>query len=293
VIDSTRGILAMSASVVVFIFNDALMKLASEAMPPIQAIGLRGILATGWCMVALAVRGEWRGARRLLHPAVALRGSLEAAAAISYLVPLAFIPFAIATAINLSTPLFLAVLAVLLLGEQVGWRRWTAVAVGFVGVIIMLDPLGLSFHAMSLVVLGATFCYSVSTVLVRVNSRHDSDAATLFWFSVVTSVVSFGAAIPDWVWPSAIDWVWLLTLGLLGGVAQVLVTRAWRLAPAAVLAPFDYAGIVMAVLYGYLWFKEQPSWTVWLGLPLVIGSGLYILYRERIRARGKGLEALA
>ena len=72
-------------------------------------------------------------------------------------------------------------------------------------------------------------------------------------------------------------------------MAQILVTRAWRLAPAAVLAPFDYAGIVLAVLYGYLWFKEEPSWTVWLGLPLVIGSGLYILHRERVRARGEGL----
>ena len=74
-----------------------------------------------------------------------------------------------------------------------------------VGVIVMLDPLGLSFQTMSLVVLGATFCYSMSTVLVRVNSRHDSDAATLFWFSVVSSVVSVGAAIPDWIWPTAID----------------------------------------------------------------------------------------
>jgi drug/metabolite transporter (DMT)-like permease len=70
----------------------------------------------------------------------------------------------------------------------------------------------------------------------------------------------------------------------LGGVAQILVTRAWRLAPAAVVAPFDYVSIVLAKLYGFFWFKEQPSWMVWLGLPLVIGSGLYILHRERVRA---------
>ncbi|MDP2376996.1 EamA family transporter, partial [Reyranella sp.] len=83
------------------------------------------------------------------------------------------------------------------------------------------------------------------------------------------------------------DWVWLTVLGLLGGVAQILITRAWRLAPAAVLAPFDYTSIVLAVLFGYLWFHEEPSWTVWYGLPLVIGSGLYILHRERVRARGR------
>ena len=108
----------MSASVVVFIFNDALIKLASETMPALQAIGLRGIFATGWCVLAIAVRREWRQVHRVAQPMVALRGFLEAAAAITYLVALAYIPFAIATAVNMSTPLFLAVLAVLMLGEE-------------------------------------------------------------------------------------------------------------------------------------------------------------------------------
>jgi len=105
-----RGILAMSASVVVFIFNDALIKLAAETMPPLQAIGLRGVFATMWCGFALLLRGEWGQIHRIRHPMVALRGVLEAVAAISYLVALAYIPFAIATAVNLSTPLFLAAL---------------------------------------------------------------------------------------------------------------------------------------------------------------------------------------
>jgi drug/metabolite transporter (DMT)-like permease len=113
----------------------------------------------------------------------------------------------------------------------------------------------------------------------------------MFWFSAASSVVSLLAGIPDWIWPTPMDWLWLTLLGLLGGVAQILVTRAWRLAPAAVLAPFDYASIVLAVLYGYLWFREEPSWTVWLGLPLVMGSGLYILHRERVRARERNLAA--
>ena len=108
---------------------------------------------------------------------------------------------------------------------------------------------------------------------------------SLFWFSLAASAVSLIGAIPEWKWPTPMDWVWLILLGLLGGVAQILITRAWRLAPAAVLAPFDYASIVLAVLFGYLWFKEEPSWTVWFGLPLVMGSGLYILHRERVRAR--------
>ena len=194
-----------------------------------------------------------------------------------------------AYAISYASPFFMVALSVPLLSEQVGWRRWSAVAVGFAGVILILDPWSIGFQPLSLVVLGATFCYSLSTVLVRLISRHDEDAATLFWFAIVSTVFSLFGAIPNWIWPTPADWFWLVVLGLLGGMGQVLVTRAWRHAPAAILAPFDYGGIVLVMIYGYFWFHEQPSWTVWLGLPLVIASGLYILQRERIRARERVL----
>jgi drug/metabolite transporter (DMT)-like permease len=198
-------------------------------------------------------------------------------------------PLVDAYAISYAAPLFMVALSVPLLGEQVGWRRWTAVGVGFAGVILMLDPWAIGLQVNSLIVLGATFCYALSTILVRRVSRYDQDAATLFWFSVVSSAFALTGAIPQWVWPTPIDWLWLTVLGLLGGIGQVLVTRAWRLAPAAILAPFDYTGIVLAVAYGYFWFHEQASWTIWLGLPLVVASGLYILHRERIRARERAL----
>jgi len=201
-------------------------------------------------------------------------------------------PLVDAYAISFAAPLFMVALSVPMLGEPVGWRRWTAVVVGFIGVLIMLDPWGIEIHTMSLIVLGATFCYALSTVMIRLLSRHDSDIVALFWLFLATSVASLAGAIPTWIWPTPIDWVWLLMIGLLGGVAQILSTRAWRLAPAAILAPFDYTSIVLAVLFGYLWFKEEPSWTVWLGLPLVIGSGLYILHRERVRARQRAMAAL-
>jgi drug/metabolite transporter (DMT)-like permease len=290
---SLLGIYFKLASLVLFCTMDAMVKALGDDYGPFQLMLFRSAVA----MLPIAII-VWRaGDARIVRSsrpwlqAARIVAGLGSTAGFFYVFPR--MPLVDAYAISFAAPLFMVGLAVPLLGEQVGWRRWTAVAVGFVGVIVMLDPLGISFHTISLVVLAATFCYSLSTVLVRLLSRHDSDAATMFWFSVVSSVVSLGAAIPDWVWPSPMDWVWLLLLGLLGGVAQVLVTRAWRLAPANVLAPFDYAGIVLAVLYGYLWFKEETSWTVWLGLPLVIGSGLYILHRERVRARRRGLAAIA
>ena len=195
-------------------------------------------------------------------------------------------PLVDAYAISFAAPLFMVALSVPLLRRGRGLAALDARSPSASsGVLIMLDPWGMEIHPISLILLGATFCYALSTILVRLLSRHDHDIVTLFWFALAASAVSLVGAIPEWKWPTPMDWVWLTVLGLLGGVAQILITRAWRLAPAAVLAPFDYTSIVLAVLFGYLWFHEEPSWTVWFGLPLVIGSGLYILHRERVRAR--------
>jgi drug/metabolite transporter (DMT)-like permease len=289
---SLFGIYLKLASLALFCTMDAMVKALGDTYGPFQLMLFRSAVAMFPIAFLVWRAGDVRVVRsnRPWLQVARIVAGLGSTAGFFYIFPR--MPLVDAYAISFAAPLFMVALSVPLLGEQVGWRRWSAVAIGFVGVIIMLDPLGISLHTMSLVVLAATFCYSLSTILVRLASRYDSDIATLFWFSVVSTAVSLVLAIPDWIWPTAIDWVWLLTLGLLGGIAQILVTRAWRLATAAVLAPFDYAGIVLAVLYGYLWFKEEPSWTVWFGLPLVIGSGLYILHRERVRARQRTIAAL-
>src|SRR4051812_3631166 len=130
----------MSAAVLVFIFNDALIKLAAETVPSVQAIGVRGLFATLWVVLALLASGTWRQMGGLVHRQVMLRGVLEAAAAIVYLVALFHIQFAVATAINLSTPLIFTALAVVMLKEDVRWRRWAAVIVGFMGVLMVIQP---------------------------------------------------------------------------------------------------------------------------------------------------------
>jgi drug/metabolite transporter (DMT)-like permease len=286
------GIYCRLTGLALFCTMDAMVKALGGVYGPFQLMLFRSAVAL--VPIAFIV---WRAgdflivrSRRPWLQVVRILAGLGSTAGFFYVFPR--MPLVDAYAISFAAPFFIVGLAVPLLGEQAGWRRWSAVAVGFVGVIVMLDPFGLSFHAMSLVVLAATFCYSVSTVMVRFVSRYDHDAATLFWFALASCVVGLVAGAPDWIWPTAMDWVWLILLGALGGVAQVLVTRAWRLAPAGILAPFDYASIVLAMLYGYFWFHEQPSWTVWLGLPLVIGSGLYILHRERLRTRQRAMAAM-
>jgi len=280
-----HGIYFKLSALVLFCTMDAMVKALGGTYGPFQLMLFRNAVA----MLPIAVI-VWRaGGLRIVRSkrpglqAVRILAGLGSTAGFFYVFPR--MPLVDAYAISFSAPLFMVALSVPILGEPVGWRRWTAVGVGFAGVLVMLDPFAIEFHLVSLVILAATFCYALSTVLVRKLSRHDPDVVTLFWFAIVGTVVSIGCAIPEWKWPPLLDWVWLLTLGLLGGCAQVLITRAWRLAPAAILAPFDYTAIVLAMAYGYLWFREEPSWTVWYGLPLVTGSGLYILHRERVRAR--------
>jgi drug/metabolite transporter (DMT)-like permease len=288
VIGSTRGILAMSASVVVFIFNDALIKLASETMPALQAIGLRGIFATGWCVLAIVVRREGRHVHRLAHPAVALRGFLEAAAAITYLVALAWIPFAIATAVNMSTPLFLAVLAVLLLGEQVGWRRWSAITVGFVGVLLVIQPEPGDINGWTwLVVLS-----SLLGALRDIAARWVPPAVPSLVVSL-SSAVTVGAV--GCLWASVEGWHPMPARGvayiaasslLLASGYQFLIIALRSRTEYSVMGAFRYASVLWAIALGYVLWGDVPNTLAVAGIAVVMGSGLYILHRERVRRAG-------
>jgi drug/metabolite transporter (DMT)-like permease len=286
------GIYARVAALVLFSTMDAMVKALGESYGPFQMMLFRSTIA----LVPLYFLFRNAGGLRLVRSNRPVLQVLRIATGFGSLLGFFYIfprmPLVDAYAISYAAPLFMVGLAAPILGETAGWRRWSAVAVGFAGVLVMLELWNISVHWLSLVVLAATFCYSLSAVLTRLISRYDHDAATIFWFCLFASVVSLIGAIPEWKWPTPADWFWLSSLGLIGGVAQILATRALRLAPASILAPFDYSSIGLAVLYGYLWFKEEPSPAVWYGLPLVIGSGLYILHRVRVHARQRSVTAL-
>ena len=284
-IDNRRGILAMSGSVVVFIFNDALIKLATETMPPLQAIGLRGCFATLWCVLALLARGELRHAHMLRDRWVAARGLLEATAAISYLIALAYIPFAIATAINMSTPLVLASLAVLLLGEIVGWRRWTAIAVGFGGVLMVIQPHPGEVNVWTWMVVFSSFVGATRDVIAR-------------WVPprVPTLVVSLSSAVTlavvGLVWATIDGWQPMSLRGvayvvgsslLLAAGYQLLMISLRSGAEFSVIGSFRYASVLWAIAIGYVLWGDVPNLLAVAGIAVVVGAGLYILHRERVR----------
>jgi len=293
--DPVGGIYSKLVGIALFSTMDAMVKELGAHYPTLQIMFFRSLIsmlpllwliqaAGGW--TTLTTRQPGLQLARVVVSFLSLFGFF-------YLFPL--MPLAELYAISFAAPFFMTALAVPMLGERVGWRRWSAVAVGFAGVLVIVQPGSAAFHPLSLAVLAATLCYALSMIFVRRLSRTDSDQTTIMVVSVsavgLSGLIIAGNELggrplgPLWIWPTAIDWLWLIAIGLTGGFAQILVTRAWRLAPAAVLAPFDYAAIIFALAYGWLFWREVPTPWLWVGLPLIIGSGLYILHRERVRAR--------
>lgn len=191
------------------------------------------------------------------------------------------LPLPEATTLQFTLPIFATILGALILREPTGWHRWSAVACGFLGVVIVAQP-GTG-HMASLGVLsgltGAALSAGVS-ILLRQISKTESPATIVFWFSALSvpptaiGIAIYGAAHP---WET---WALLACVGLTGGVAQLLMTGALSAAPVSVVVPMDYTGLVWASLYGWMIFGDVPTPATWIGAPIIIASGLYIAWRE-------------
>lgn len=284
-VDNTRGILAMSAAVVVFIFNDMLIKLAAETVPAAQAIAVRGVFATLWCGLALLATGSWRQAHWAAHPRVLFRSLLEAAAAIIYLVALFRIPFAIANAVNLSTPLILTVLAVLILKEDVRWRRWTAVSIGFVGVLLVIQPHPGQLNAWAWVALSGTLIGCFRDIFVRFLPAGVPTLVVSFSTAVMVGLVAGLLALSEGLQPMTTREVGLIAASslLLAMGYQLLVVALRSGGEFSVIGSFRYSSILWALAIGYVVWGEVPNALAMAGIGVIVASGLYILHRERVR----------
>lgn len=284
-IDNTRGILAMSASVVVFIFNDALIKLAAESLPPAQVVGVRGLFASAWCAMALAASGGWRHVPGIAHPAVFVRGLLEAGAALTYLIALSHTPFAIATAVNLSTPLFLTLLAIVILREDVRWRRWSAILLGFVGVLMVIQPRPGDINSWTWLVVGASAMGALRDILGRyIPSRVPTAVMSLWSAAAVGLVGGLVTFIHGWQ-PMTLHEVGLLLAAslLLAAGYQLLMLALRSGAEFSVMGSFRYSSVLWALGIGYVVWGDVPNTLALAGIAAVVGAGLYILHRERVR----------
>jgi drug/metabolite transporter (DMT)-like permease len=278
------GVLLKLASVVLLSSLAACVKYLGDGVPTGQIIFVRGVISAA-VLGGIAWRFEGlqilRTGRLKSH---ALRSLAGTASMFCWFTALTLIPLADFTAISFTAPLFLTVLAMLFLGERIHAYRWTALAIGFVGVLITIGP-HLSFGGSSygvLVAFGAAVFSALAIVTLRSMSGAGGEhpLAITFYFSLTTVIVSAVTALWGWPMPTAEQWTFIVIAALLGAFGQLLMTMSYRYAEASTLAPLDYTNLLFAVALGYYVFAEVPHWSMWIGAPLVIVAGLIILWRE-------------
>lgn len=274
----------------VFLFTTmaALIKATSADVPPGEAVFFRSFFAIPVIVAWLALRGELR------HGLVAhnftghvWRGLLGTSAMGMTFAGLGLLPLPEVTAIGYATPIFTLILAALMLGERIRLVRISAVLLGLVGVMIMLWPRlgrGLDLEDAAtlgaVLILAATMARALVQIHVRRLVRTEHTAAIVFYFSVTASVMSLMTLPFGWVVPSFEIGLLLVLAGLLGGIAQILVTSSYRFGAASMLAPYDYASMIFAIVIGYVWFGELPTLVMTIGATLVIAGNVLVIWRE-------------
>jgi drug/metabolite transporter (DMT)-like permease len=273
----------MLAATSLFAGMDALVKLLMTEYSLIQVLFFRA----GFGLVPL-VPLLWRNGLRTVATrrpwAHVVRSAIGLLAVGCFFMAFHHLPLVQVTAIGFAAPLLITALSVPLLKETVSAGRWAAVAVGFGGILIVAGPEAWSgdlLGAGAAFAMAGTFLYALVMVMMRDMGRTEAAVTTVFWFSVLTLVLT-GAALPlVWQAPDPRAWVLFAAAGILGGLGQLLIARAVRLAPASVVAPFDYFHIVVSSSLGWLVFAEIPTATTLAGALVVMASGLYVLRAER------------
>ncbi|MCJ8141322.1 DMT family transporter [Ancylobacter sp. A5.8] len=293
--NAAKGIALQIGATFLFTIMAALVRIVSGTVPTGEVVFARSFFALFPLLALLAWRNEISAAVRTAHPAGHIvRGTIGVTAMGLSFTALAHIPLADATAIGFTAPLITVALAALLLHESVRLYRWAAVMVGLGGVVIMLWPhMGAGFDTADSVIgascalLGAVFTAG-AMVQVRRLTATETTAAIVFYFQALAAVAGLATAAWGWHLPSLLEAVLLVAIGVLGGIAQILLTESYRYAPASVVAPFAYSAMLWSLLLGFVLFAEVPPLLVLLGGLIVIGAGLYVLWQDRRHA-----EALA
>jgi len=261
----------------------ACVKLLGQAIPAGQTMFFRGLITALMLMFIAGQRGELRLLATGNWRAHAARSMCGTASMFGWFMALTMLPLAEVTAVVFSAPLFLTVLAMLFLNERIHVFRWTALAIGFTGMLIMIGP-HLSFGQGSAlgasVALGAALLAAFAMLFLRSMSGAEHAITITFYFSLTTMVVAAFTALWGWPMPTPAQWLLIGLVGLLGAIGQLLLSYAYRDAEASTIAPLDYANLIFAAAIGYWVFGETPWWSTWIGAPLVVVSGLLILWRE-------------
>lgn len=305
--DSTKGVAFLVAGVAVFSVQDLILKLLSGDYPLHQAMVLRSLTAIPFLLALVHYEA---GLKSLFTPgtgAMIRRGVIMFIAYTAYYIALPALPMATTVALYFSAPLFITLLSVLILKEQVGPRRWMALLAGFVGVVIMVRPTGAVFEWAALLPVLSGFAYALSMISARRLGATESAAALAFWGNavflaaalVMSAILGTGAygdqahpslafLLRGWAMPTPFDALLMMSCGVIAAAGLTLLTQAYRIAEASVVTPFEYTGLLWSVIYGWVFWRQWPDATAWAGIAIIIGAGLYVLWREQAAKAQRG-----
>ena len=285
-----RGIALKIASVCVFVAMASLIKATSDHVPPGQAVFFRSFFALPVIIAWLWMRHELSTGLRTVSPLGHVwRGVVGTSAMGLGFAGLGLLPLPEVTAIGYAAPILVVVFAAMFLGEDVRLFRLSMVALGMLGVVIVLSPrLSLggadTTHAEALgamIVLTSAVCAALAQVFVRKMVATETTSAIVFWFSITATLMSLLTLPWGWVIPGPREAMLLILAGVLGGVGQILLTSSYREADASLIAPFEYSSMLLALGVGYMIFDEIPSTTMLVGAAIIITAGIAIILRER------------
>ncbi|WP_448188192.1 DMT family transporter [Azospirillum sp. sgz301742] len=283
--NAPRGIMMMLIAVFLFSILNVLVRVTTADYPLTQVTFFRNAFALLPVWATVMTQGGF-GTIRTARPMGHLWRSCIGLLSMTLMFwSFHLLPLADAVALNFAAPLFLTALSVPLLSEKVGIHRWSAVAVGFVGVLVIVRPSQDMLQLGAMVALSAALAQSFAMIAIRQLSSSESANTIVFYFTLTTTLLCALTLPFAWRTPDLHGFVLLVMTGLVGGSAQLFMTRAYTLAPAAVIAPFNYASIIWAALFGWLLWHEVPDWHVIAGAAIVVASGCYILHRETVKRR--------
>ena len=281
---ATIGIAMMLLATLLFTVMDSIAKNLTASCPVQQVIWARYFFQFA-LMLLLLPRLGIAGLLWTRRPGVHIaRGLLLLISTYCMIAAISIVPLADAYTITFTAPFLVTILSVPLLKERVGWRRWTAVLVGFAGVLIVFRPIAAPVHWAMLLPLITAACFALYQILTRKVSYDSRETAfmMLFYLAWVGTAVMSALVPAYWQAVAAADWAWMIGMGALGAAGHLILIRALAITPASLLSPFIYSQIVWALGIGYFWFGDVPSSWMLIGCAVIVASGLYVFYREAV-----------
>lgn len=280
--DNRRGILAMSLAMAFFIANDALVKQVSATLPSPQLIFIRGLMATTLLLIMAQAMGHLKNWRLMVSMRLWIRGSVDAAASLAYLTAVFHLPLGNATAINLSSPLFITAFAIVFFKEQVAFQRGLLILLGFSGVLLVVQPSSEGFNVYAWLAVLATLLHATRDTLTRSIGLHVPALLITLSTAVSVALAAGGIALTQtWTPVDSISLALLFGASLFLSMAYYLLIVAMRSGEMSLVAPFRYSGLLFALLLGYVVWDDVPNVLGWAGIFLLAISGLLILQLER------------